>query len=69
MLGASVLVASCAAVPPAGVICDAHRPPLICGQHKMCLIRQIITTIVLVIAKHAVSRRFIDAEVLVCRRR
>jgi len=56
MLGASVPIACCAAVPSAGVIRDAHRPSLVCREHKTCLIRQTITTNILVIANRSASR-------------
>lgn len=63
MPGASVAIARRAAVPSARVARDAHRPPLDCRERKPCLMRQTITTHLLVIANRSVSRSFL---VLVC---
>ena len=64
MLGASAAIARRAAVPSAGVVRDAHRPLLACREHKPCLMRQTITTHLLVIANRSVSRSFFGVGVL-----
>ena len=56
MLGASVAIARCAALPSARVVRDAHRPLLGCREHNPCLMRSTITTHLLVIANRLVSR-------------
>ena len=56
MLGASVATARCAGLPSARVFRDAHGPLLDCRKHKPCLMRQTITTHLLVIANRSVSR-------------